>query len=140
MMIFDLRCANGHTFEGWFQNTEDFEDQCKKKLVSCPLCNAIKVVRVPSKVSIKMTNTDVCVPEGNQTFSIENPLNRFIEFLDKNFENVGSDFAKEALKMQYGVSEKRNIRGTSTAEEEKILEKEEINFYKIPISSYNYNS
>ena len=140
MMIFDLKCANGHTFEGWFQNMEDFEDQCKKKLVSCPLCNAIKVVRVPSKVSIKMTTTEACVPEGNQTLGTENSLNRFIEFLDKNFENVGSNFAKEALKIHYGVSEKRNIRGTSTIEEEKMLEKEEIQFYKIPIPSHNYNS
>ena len=140
MMVFDLRCANGHMFEGWFQNTKDFEDQCKKKLVSCPLCDAIKVVRIPSKVSIKTANTDTCVARENHTHCAENSLNRFVEFLDKNFENVGSNFAKEALKMQYGVSEKRNIRGTSTAEEEKMLEKEEIQFYKIPVPFYNYDS
>ena len=87
-----------------------------------------------------MTTTEACVPEGNQTLGTENSLNRFIEFLDKNFENVGSNFAKEALKIHYGVSEKRNIRGTSTIEEEKMLEKEEIQFYKIPIPSHNYNS
>jgi hypothetical protein len=140
MMIFDLRCANGHAFEGWFQNMDDFENQCKKKLVPCPFCNAVKVTRVPSKVSIKMTNTDACLSEEHQNSGTENPLNRLVEFLNQNFENVGSDFAKEALKIRYGVSEKRNIRGTSTTEEEKMLEKEAIPFYKIPISSHNYNS
>ncbi|MGD9072079.1 MAG: DUF1178 family protein, partial [Desulfobacterales bacterium] len=43
------------------------------------------------------------------------------------------DFTKEALKMHYGVTEQRNIRGTSSPEEEKILKEEGIEFIKIPI-------
>jgi hypothetical protein len=37
------------------------------------------------------------------------------------------------LKMHYGVAEQRNIRGTSSPEEEKTLKEEGIEFIKIPI-------
>ena len=56
-----------------------------------------------------------------------------MEFLEKNFEDVGTDFAREALKMHYDVSEKRNIRGTGTEAEEEMLKKEDIKFFKVPI-------
>ena len=57
------------------------------------------------------------------------------EYVEKNFDNVGPDFAKEAIKMHFGVSESRNIRGTSTLEEEKKLREEGIQFFKIPLPS-----
>ncbi|MBW1888734.1 MAG: DUF1178 family protein, partial [Deltaproteobacteria bacterium] len=56
-----------------------------------------------------------------------------VEYMNKNFEDLGSDFTKEALKMHYGVAEKRNIKGSATTEEEKTLEDEGIQFFKIPI-------
>jgi len=59
-------------------------------------------------------------------------LKKFYEYIEKNFEEVGPDFAKEALKMHYGVTEKRNIRGTSTEDEEKLLREEGVEFHKIP--------
>ena len=59
---------------------------------------------------------------------------RFAEFIEKNFDNVGPDFSEEALKIHYGVSESRNIRGSSTPEEEKTLKDEGIEFIKLPMA------
>ncbi|MEJ2169579.1 MAG: DUF1178 family protein [Desulfobacterales bacterium] len=56
-----------------------------------------------------------------------------LEFVEKNFDDVGCDFAKEALKIHYGAAEPRNIRGVSTKEEEKTLREEGIQFFKIPL-------
>jgi hypothetical protein len=56
-----------------------------------------------------------------------------IEFVEKNFDNVGCQFASEALKIHYGVTEPRNIRGVSTQAEEKLLEQEGVQFIKIPV-------
>ena len=56
-----------------------------------------------------------------------------IEFVKKNFDDVGCDFAKEALKIHYGATEPRNIRGVSTKEEEKTLKEEGIQFFKVPM-------
>ena len=55
------------------------------------------------------------------------------DYVDQNFDNVGADFAKEALKIHYGVSEPRNIRGVSTKQEEKTLKEEGIQFFKFPM-------
>jgi len=54
------------------------------------------------------------------------------EYLDRHFEDVGAEFYKEALKIHYGEVEKRNIKGTATAEEEVILKEEGVQFFKIP--------
>jgi len=58
---------------------------------------------------------------------------QIVDYVEKNFDNVGCEFASEALKMHYGVKEPRNIRGTSTEKEEKTLKKEGIQFLKIPV-------
>jgi hypothetical protein len=56
-----------------------------------------------------------------------------VDYVDKNFDDVGTEFAKEALKMHYDVAEKRNIKGSATADEEKMLEDEGIEFFKLSI-------
>jgi hypothetical protein len=55
--------------------------------------------------------------------------------LEREFVDVGASFAAEALKMHYGASPSRNIRGHSTAEEEKTLRNEGIEFFKLPMIS-----
>jgi Uncharacterized protein conserved in bacteria len=56
---------------------------------------------------------------------------RLDEYLRDNFDDVGSGFATEAMKMHYGASEPRNIRGVSTEDEEKQLKKEGVSFFKV---------
>jgi hypothetical protein len=58
---------------------------------------------------------------------------KIVEYVEKNFDDVGCEFTKEALKIHYGASEPRNIRGVSTDEEEKTLKEEGIEFFKVPI-------
>ena len=38
MISFNLICAEDHEFEGWFQNSADFDKQAKKNLIECPVC------------------------------------------------------------------------------------------------------
>jgi ATP/maltotriose-dependent transcriptional regulator MalT len=48
MIVFDLLCAAGHPFEGWFGSAEDFASQQARSLVQCPNCGSGEVRRVPS--------------------------------------------------------------------------------------------
>ena len=34
MIVYDLQCAQGHAFEGWFEGLEDLEDQLARQGVS----------------------------------------------------------------------------------------------------------
>ena len=133
MIAYDLQCAGGHAFEGWFDCHKAFEQQKKKKLIACPVCNDTSVVVVPSTFGIKSAPPQVEGPKASNKPEEQMDLHKVMEFLEKHFEDVGSHFAGEALKMHYGVSEKRNIRGTSTKTEEETLEKEGITFFKLPV-------
>jgi hypothetical protein len=55
-------------------------------------------------------------------------------YVRENFEDVGHNFAREALKVHYGQAEERNIRGVSTEPEEDMLKKEGVPFVKIPMA------
>ncbi|MBW1741307.1 MAG: DUF1178 family protein [Deltaproteobacteria bacterium] len=131
MIVYDLQCANGHTFEGWFEDRKAYEDQSQKKLIVCPVCNETSVVSVPSRFSIKAGPTPS--DKGNDISVNQAMVEKVMDFLENNFEDVGANFSREALKMHYNVTEKRNIRGTSTEAEEEILKQEGIKFFKLPI-------
>ena len=62
-----------------------------------------------------------------------------VNYIQSEFEDMGPDFTKEALKIHYGASEARNIRGTATKDEEKILEEEGVPFVKFSSAGKNNN-
>ena len=39
MIVFDLACAHGHRFEGWFNSSAGFADQRERRLIACPVCS-----------------------------------------------------------------------------------------------------
>ncbi len=136
MIVFDLQCENGHTFEGWFQDSSAYEEQRQKKLIACPVCSSTRVVKLPSAFAIKNQPTAAEAPQQPPAaINLERFGRHLAEFVEKNFDNVGPDFAKEALKIHYGVSEPRNIRGVSTPQEEETLRQEGIQFFKLPLPS-----
>jgi hypothetical protein len=135
MIVFDLQCSNGHRFEGWFEDCRAYDNQKEKNLICCPVCNDDGVCKIPSTFGIRSAGSK----RENQPSESDNPDKSLAElamkvshFVEKHFDNVGCEFAKEALKIHYGVTEPRNIRGISTPEEEKTLKEEGIDFVKIP--------
>ena len=133
MIAYDLQCSNGHRFEGWFEDFKAFEKQKKQELIACPVCNSIDVTRVPSTFAIKGIKSAKPTSFKPKTPAEAEIIMRAIsEYVENNFDNVGTDFAKEALKIHYGVTEPRNIRGVSTKQEEETLREEGIEFFKFP--------
>lgn len=43
MILFTLRCARGHGFEGWFRDGAGFEAQREAGAIACPECGDTKV-------------------------------------------------------------------------------------------------
>jgi hypothetical protein len=133
MIAYDLQCANGHTFEGWFEDRKAYLDQQKKGLITCPVCNDTSVDIVPSTFAIKSSQSSRPRQLSPEEAALQKIGKEAVEFVEKNFDDVGCEFAKEALKIHYGASEPRNIRGVSTKDEEKTLKEEGIQFFKIPM-------
>jgi hypothetical protein len=137
MIAFDLICSNGHIFECWFRDSLSFDEQKCTGIINCPICNDCDVEKVFSPFAIRKKEEKKKEEERKkEKVHPDNPdrvLRLIQEHLDKHFEDVGTDFTKEALKIHYGEAEKRNIRGTATTEEEIILKEEGVPFLKIPI-------
>jgi hypothetical protein len=134
MIAYDLQCGNGHRFEGWFEDSQAFDRQKEQGLIACPLCEDTAVCKLPSTFAIR--GASATLPRqatGDKDLAALGK--RIVDYVEKNFDNVGPDFAEEALKMHYGVTQPRNIRGVSTPQEEKTLKAQGINFFKLPLPS-----
>ncbi|MFZ3047711.1 MAG: DUF1178 family protein [Desulfatirhabdiaceae bacterium] len=130
MIVYDLECINGHLFEGWFEDSAELEDQIRNRLISCPMCNVDGISRKLSSFAIRSAPClNRPAVEARELAVFKKHL---AEFVEKNFDNVGTQFASEALKIHYGVTEPRNIRGVSTHDEEKMLKAEGVEFIKLP--------
>ncbi len=139
MIVFELKCVCGFQFEGWFQDRNDYETQFQEGELFCPECNGQQVHKILSPVAgcrrllsaeAEAPSTGVVAGEVEAGRKILENLQNYVE---KNFDDVGSRLAEESLKMHYGVTEQRNIRGTTSEEQEKILKKEGIELLKIPM-------
>jgi len=132
MIAFDLECSQGHLFEGWFDNFQAFEEQDAKNMISCPCCSDTNIRRVLSPVTMKTSSA----PDQSadlDSIDYRRLAKEIMDYINEDFEDLGTDFTKEALKIHYGVAEKRNIKGSATAQEEKILTDEDIRFFRIPV-------
>ena len=128
MIAFDLFCSNGHKFECWFKDSSSFEEQKSTGMITCPICDDHQIEKAFSPFAIKRGGERV-----KEEIDPHQDLQLVHEDLDKHFDDVGAEFYKEALKIHYGETEKRNIKGTATTEEEVILKEEGVPFLKIPI-------
>lgn len=132
MIAYDLICSKGHKFECWFKDSASFEKQQSSGIINCPVCNDGHVVKTFSRFAIKK-NGEKKKEEDKVEADPRQVLRLIQDYVDKNFEDVGLNFTKEALKIHYGESKKRNIKGTATPDQETLLKQEGIQFFKIPI-------
>ena len=135
MVIFDLECLNGHIFEGWFEDKKDLESQQEQGVLTCPVCDTTSVIKKLHPIAIKKAPTHTTSQRALQASqeAMTELTEKVAEYVEKNFEDVGTDFTKQALKMHYGAEEYQNIRGSTTKEEDKVLAKEGVPVLKVPV-------
>jgi hypothetical protein len=131
VLIFELKCQAGHIFEGWYSGLEDLQRQLETNSIECPLCGDKNVRRVMSSFAIGGKKLSPDTPRHETQKSAQAVQMAMQRFFMENFEDVGSDFFKHALKMHYGSLPLRNIRGVSSPQEEEILRDEGVDFFKI---------
>jgi hypothetical protein len=152
MIHYQLRCDDGHEFDGWFSDSTSFEKQAKRGLVECPACGSAKVHRalmtpaVPRKGNTRPEPTPAPAakakrgrrwpvqngPNGRMPAQMYAMLQRLRAEIEANCEHVGPRFAEEARKIHKGESEERGIYGETTPEEAEALAEEGINIASIP--------
>lgn len=63
MKVFNLQCASGHPFEGWFGSEDDYLTQQQRGLLTCPMCGHQEVLRLPSAPRLNLSGAKA--PTGN---------------------------------------------------------------------------
>ena len=139
MKVLDLRCANGHGFEGWFGSEEDFLDQNGRGLVECPLCADRVVTRMPSAPRLNLSGarepeTAVPPPQAEPAAADMQALwIQAVRHAIENTDDVGERFAEEARRIHYGETPSRGIRGVASLQERQSLHEEGIEVMSLPI-------
>ena len=136
MIIYDLKCRNGHKFEGWFRDRSTFEEQTARKIIACPVCGNTEAALIPSSVAIMGRDSRPALKK-QEAPSPQKILMEFHQYIQKNFDDVGDKFAEVALRMHHGEEDSRGIRGTTTGSEEETLREEGVQFIKIPLPKYD---
>src|SRR3954454_628729 len=54
MIVYDLCCAAGHRFEGWFGSSTDYAAQREGGLVACPQCGSGAIDKAPMAPAVPM--------------------------------------------------------------------------------------
>lgn len=137
MILFELRCGEGHGFEAWFRNGEAYDAQVAANEVSCPLCGDTRIQKAPMAPRIAKggkasdEKAEAAAREARKR-EIMNELAELRRKVEENCDYVGDRFPDEARRMHYGETEKRGIYGEATAEEAVELAEEGVAFSRIP--------
>ena len=133
MIKYNLSCQNGHEFESWFSNSEEFDKLNKKKLLDCIYCSSKKINKSIMAPMVSTKNKDEQVEFISNDFKNErNNLLKLRRYIEKNFDYVGKDFSKKVREVYYDKRNKKTIYGTATPEERKELSDEGIDILSIP--------
>ncbi|MFM8769580.1 MAG: DUF1178 family protein [Rubrivivax sp.] len=138
MKVLNLRCANGHGFEGWFGSEDDFLDQNGRGLVECPMCADRVVTRLPSAPRLTLSGArepaaPVATPVEPAAADLQALWMQVVRHAIENTDDVGERFAEEARRIHYGETEVRGIRGVASTQERQALHEEGIEVMSLPI-------
>jgi len=150
VILYQLACICGHSFEAWFKDSASADRQLTRGLADCPRCgghDVAKAVMAP-RLGRGVASQELADAGGDKGQAGKNhlamapmpaqaaQLRRKLQDLRKEIEAscdyVGADFAEEARKIHYGEAETRGIYGEASEEEHAALEDEGIGVARIP--------
>ncbi|WMS42849.1 DUF1178 family protein [Acuticoccus sp. MNP-M23] len=159
MIHYQLRCEDGHDFDGWFASSGAFEGQRTRKLVDCPVCGTTAVNRAlmapavrtrgaappaehkPEQAPAPEETADKApapaVAAQNEDFTAM--VRALREAVRTHGVDVGRAFPEEARRIHYGEAEPRGIYGAANADETRALLEEGIEVLPLPALPEDHN-
>jgi hypothetical protein len=138
MKVYNLACEQHHRFEGWFGSEDDFIAQSARQLIVCPICDSVKVDKLPSAphLNLSATKPGVRSKAGQPSPAVAQMQKRMMDMarhVMENTEDVGEGFAEEARRIHYKEVPEHGIRGVATPEECDELADEGIDVFQLPL-------
>jgi hypothetical protein len=124
MIIYQLKCRNGHAFEGWFQDSAAFDAQAADGKLACPSCHSKKIEKAVMAPAV--------TGKAREQAQAWSGLRAVRQAMLENAEHVGGQFPEEARKIHYGESDPRAIYGEASPEEVESLLEEGVSVSPLP--------
>ena len=129
MIQYALKCAEGHSFDSWFQSAAAFDKLAAAELVSCAVCGgtdrdkAVMTPRVsPARGAAGGSDKEGAKgPLGRPASPAEQALAELKRKIEANADYVGRSFASEARAMHLGDAPERSIYGEVRPDEARAL-------------------
>ena len=137
-MKYRLTCKDcKNIFDSWFSSSKEYERLKKKKFLICHNCNSLNIEKTLMSPSVftqkNNSKTDIQIQKYKE--ATQTSL-KYQEFIKKNFDYVGENFAYQARSIHYKNDKvSKGIYGIATKEDieklkEEGIETETINWIK----------
>ena len=135
MIKYQLICNGCNlVFDSWFASSKEFERLKKKKFLSCHKCNSVEIKKSLMKPNVLNKNKSQREPILKEVnLNIKKTIKEYQNFVKKNFDYVGSNFAYEARSIHYDEKKrKKGIFGKASKKDLTELKDEGIKIQSIP--------
>ncbi len=131
MIRYNLRCDQGHDFDGWFRSSEGYDSLRAAGQVTCTVCGSARVEKAlmaPGVATSHAGPPDLQSPRNEREKLVE----KLRDQVEKNSDYVGMSFVAEARAMHEGLKPERAIHGEAKLEDARQLLAEGIQVAPLP--------
>lgn len=126
MIHYALKCADGHSFDSWFQSASAFDKLLAGGLVTCAVCGSVSVEKAVMTPRVSSSRGQAAAPGPARPLSgpaspAEQALAELRRRVEDNSDYVGRKFAAEARAIHEGTAPERAIWGEARADEARAL-------------------
>jgi hypothetical protein len=142
MILFKLKCAAEHEFDGWFRDNAAYDRQQARGLIACPDCGTSKVEKAlmaprlgrsrPEPAAAAPVPTEKTLNEAPSPAQLRRALQDMRRHVEAHCDYVGERFAEEARRIHNGESSARGIYGEASESEARSLAEDGIEVARIP--------
>ncbi|MBB4097060.1 DUF1178 family protein [Sphingomonas kyeonggiensis] len=143
MIVFDLKCGQGHVFEAWFGSSAAWEGQRAAGLVACPMCGSVEVEKAVMAPNVGAKGNQAPAPAAGPSGEgpiapevIKEAIATLAALQARALEGsqwVGTGFADKARAMHLGEAPAAPIHGQTSAAEAKALIEEGVPVAPLPL-------
>ncbi|MAP94172.1 MAG: hypothetical protein CMK07_04385 [Ponticaulis sp.] len=138
MVKYALNCQSCQSeFEAWFSNSDAFDDQKERGLLSCPECGGSEIVKQIMAPAVSGTkkrevSQSPTVPLVQPGADLAKMMKAVREHIASTHEYVGADFAQKARAMHDGEIEEKPLWGEASMDEARSLIEDGVSALPLP--------
>ena len=135
MILYKLICKDCEiSFDSWFSSSGEYEKLKNQKFLSCHACNSSSVQKTLMSPNVSRSNNNTKIDNQElKAKEIKKIISEYQNFIKKNFDYVGENFANEARSIHYkNKKASKGIYGTATKEDLNELKEEGIDTEMLP--------